>query len=61
MPLTAPEAREAYDRLTIRFSAVAQALRPDDDGKVRLTREEVKGITHGLLGDVIAFLVDVVD
>lgn len=61
MPLTAPEAQAAYDRLTARFDIVADALKPDDDGKVRLTKAEIKEITHGLLGDVIAFLVDVVD
>lgn len=61
MALTPSEAQIAYDKLTHRLGNVAAALKPDDDGKVRLTRAELADITGGLLTDLIAFVVDVVD
>lgn len=61
MPLTAPEAQVAYDKLTHRLGLVADALKPDEDGKVRLTKAEASGLASGLLGELITFLVDVVD
>jgi hypothetical protein len=61
MALTPSEAQAAYDKLTDRLDDLAIALKPDDDGKVRLTRAELSKVTSGLLTDVIAFVVDVVD
>lgn len=61
MALTPTEAQAAYDHLTHRLGLVAASLKPDEDGKVRLTKAEAKAISSGLLADVVAFLVDVVD
>ena len=61
MALTPVEAQTAYDKLTHRLHIVADALKPDADGKVRLTKAEASAVSSGLVADVVAFLVDVVD
>ena len=61
MALTPAEAQVAYNKLTHRLDLVADALKPDADGKVRLTKAEASAVSSGLVADVVAFLVDVVD
>lgn len=61
MALTPTEAQAAYDKLTHRLGLVADALKPDADGKIRVTKAEAADVSSGLLGELVAFLVDVVD
>lgn len=61
MSLTPSEAQTAYDKLTRRLGVFLAAIKPDEDGKVRITRAEASALTSGLLTDVIAFIVDVID
>jgi hypothetical protein len=61
MALTPTEARDNFNRLTADLARVQRALKPDDDGKVRVTSAEAKEILRTLPADVLALVIDIID
>jgi hypothetical protein len=61
MPLTPTEARANFARLRGDLDKIEEALKPDEDGKVRITSREVQDILHTLPTNVVRLVVDLVD
>jgi hypothetical protein len=61
MPLSPDEARASFDRLAADLARVQRALKPDEDGKVRVTAAEARAILRSLPGNVLALVVDIID
>lgn len=61
MPLDSTEIAHLVSRLRAVLDQAIDALSPDEDGKVRLTRAELGAVTTRLLGALATFLVDLLD
>lgn len=61
MPLTSTEAAAAVTKLRALAEDLVDALEPDDDGKICVTRAELGDIGRQLVGALITVVVDLVD
>ena len=59
--MTPDEATAAHAKLTAIATHIADALRPDADGKVRLTKAEASALLREFFGAALAIVVDLVD
>ena len=61
MPFTPDEAKAAHARFRAATDTLADALTPDADGKIRVTKAEASKLTTDVLGAALAIIVDLVD
>lgn len=61
MPLTPKEAADNFSRIEADIARVKRALKPDEDGKVRVTGAEARAILRSLPVNVFRLVVDILD
>jgi hypothetical protein len=61
MPLTPKEASASFAALMADIARVRDAIKPDADGKVRVTADEARAILRTLPRNVLDLVIDILD